>query len=80
MSETRRPDYIVTFKDGRTMKRKIELFRKSQWTEDMTDDIYYRVRIDNVWYNGAGGRDKLFLDREGVLAVVRRQLAEGGVA
>lgn len=79
MSETRRPDYILSLKNNRSIKRKIEIFKKSQWTENVADEVYYRLRIDSVWYGG-GHREMTFLDKEGVMALVKRSLAEGGVA
>ncbi len=79
MSEKRRPDYILTLKDGRSVQGKIEIFRKSQWTGIVADEVLYRLRIDNVWYGG-GHSDMTFLDKEGVMALVKTNLAKGGVA
>jgi hypothetical protein len=79
MSETRRPDFILTIKEGRSRTGKIEIFRKSQWTGIVADEVLYRLRIDNVWHGG-GHSDMTFLDKEGVMAIIRQNMARGGVA
>jgi hypothetical protein len=78
MSEDRRPVYIVTFKTGKKRNHTIEIFKKSQWTGDQSDDIYYRLRIDRVWHGG-GWNDKMFINRDGVMAIIQQTLARGGV-
>jgi len=78
MSEERHPDYIVSIRTGRKIQSKIELFRKSKWTNDPSDDVLYRLRIDNAWYGGSHS-EKTFLTSEAALALVKGQIVKGGV-
>jgi hypothetical protein len=79
MSEIRKPAYIITKRDTENRTTvKIEVFRKSQWTDNPADEFEYRVRIDRIWYGGKHGK-MTFLDGDGVMALVRQTLVAGGI-
>jgi hypothetical protein len=79
MSEIRKPAYTVTGRDSRNKATsRIEVFLKSQWTDNPADEFEYRVRIDRIWYGGKHGQ-MTFLDADGVMALVRQILVTGGI-
>lgn len=78
MSEERKPVYIVTFRQGRRRLTKIEIFRRSQWTGNPADDLEYRCRVNRVWHGGRHG-SMTFLDAAGVLTLIKKAVAAGGV-
>jgi len=78
MSEERNPIYTITFRKGRRRKTRIEVFGKHQWTDDPADSLQYRCRIDRRWYGGTHGA-MTFMDAGGILALIRRAIAEGGI-
>jgi hypothetical protein len=78
MSEERKPVYTVSFRKGRRCTVKIEIFGKNQWTGDPADTLLYRCRINRKWFGGTHG-NMTFMNAGGVLTLIRRSVAEGGV-
>jgi len=75
MSEKRRPSFIVNFQRGQAGRGKLEIFRKSLWTDEINDRYHYRLRLNNKWMNGLHGQ-KQYVLRADIVATVLKELAQ----
>lgn len=73
MAEKRLPVGNLTLLRGREGSCKIEVFRKSQWTNDPADDYKYRLRVNGRWASGKHSK-RHYVNQEGLLAEVRKAL------
>jgi len=78
MSEKRRADFIIHFQRGRKGSRKLEIFRKSQWTGLPADEFLYRLRWNNKWCNGTHS-ERRYVTRDEVLNMVIQDLGQENI-